>query len=327
MGSLLGGKTTTKTKSEPWKPQGAALENVFGAAKDIYGRQKGTPFYQGDLHAGINPLTQQGIDQTGAYTGGQGAQAAGQVGSASSRMLGASDDYLKSIGAFYGRANGDPTGDNIDAAGRYADNPYITGQIDAVGSDIRRNLSEGIMPSIDREATANGGINSSRAGVAEGIAMRGGQEALTQAAAGIRSDAYNRGLDRAEGARGTNLSAMGQAAGLYGNATGQGFAGASQGQQMNLQLLDSMVRAGQISQEDAQREMDTNYARWQGEDTRDTDLLSRYYGIVGSNNWGGTSTATAKGGPGILGGILGGAATVGSFFAPGGILAKGGGIR
>src|SRR3546814_11199158 len=65
---------------------------------------------------------------------------------------------------------------NIKAASAYADNPYTQGMIDANSRDVVRNLNEETLPGIDRQATATGGINSSRAGVAAGIARRGADD-------------------------------------------------------------------------------------------------------------------------------------------------------
>lgn len=310
LGALFGGSQTKTTKTEPWAPQGQALQFAFNEAQNLYNSKKGTPFYQGDLHAGLDPLTQQGIDKTAGYVNGSGQQGADAVTGASGNLIGANPQYLEAIKGLYGAASADPTGANIDAAGRYANNPALQAQIDAVGADIRRNLGENIMPSIDRTATASGNINSSRAGIAEGIAARGAKEELAQTAAGMRYNAYNNGLGTAESARTSNLGFQGQAAGLYGSAVGQGMSGFGQGQTMNLQLLDSLVRSGQLRQEDAQHLMDTEFARWQGGDTRDQDLLKNYYGVIGANNWGGTSTEKISGGgPGIIGGLLGGLAT------------------
>jgi hypothetical protein len=310
LGALFGGSPTKTTTSEPWKPQGQALQFAFNEAQNLYNSKKGTPFYQGSLHAGLDPLTQQGIDKTAGYVGGAGQAGADAVSGTATNLLGANQNYMGAIGGLYGAATTDPTRANIDAAGQYANNPALQAQIDAVGADIRRNLGENSMPSIDRAATATGNINSSRAGIAEGIAARGAKEELAQTAAGMRYNAYNNGLNMAESARTSNMGFQGQAAGLYGGAVGQGMSGLGQGQTMNLQLLDSLVRSGQLRQEDAQHLLDTEFARWQGQDTRDQDLLNNYYKVIGSNNWGGTTTEKISGGgPGILGGLLGGLAT------------------
>jgi hypothetical protein len=315
MGSLLSGKTTSKV--EPWKPQGTAIKKAFNEAGSLYDSKKGSSWYEGDLYAGMDPMTRTGITGMGDYATGEGRDAAGQVGGTASGILGgASGGLMDGLSRYAGAAGADPTQSNIAAAGQYANNPYLQSQIDAVGSDIRRNLGENIMPSIDRAATASGNINSSRAGIAEGIAARGANEELARSAASMRYNAYNSGLGMAEGARATNLDAMGRSADLYGSAVNTGMAGAQQGMGMTTNLLQNMIASGQISQEDAQGLMDAEFARWQGNDTRDADLLSQYYGIVGDKNWGGKTTTTST--PSLLSAGLGLASTAAGFGAFGG---------
>jgi hypothetical protein len=320
MSTLFGGAQKTTTKSEPWKPQGQALQFAFDQAQNIFNSKAGTPWYQGPLHAGLDPLTSQGIGGIGDYATGAGADAAAQVGGTASDILGGSaGGFLPSIGNFAAAASADPTMANIQAAGLYADNPYLNAQIDAIGHDIGRTLNEGTLPAIDRAAVGTGNINSSRTGVAEGIAERGAQEELADAAAGIRSNAYQSGLGLAEGAREAQLGALGQIPGMYGSGIGLGYTGALQGQGMTLADLNAMIAGGQINQNDQQGQYDSDLMRWLGNDSRDSDLLKQYFGIVGSNNFGGTTTSkTTGGGPGIIGGLLGGAAAIGGLVGTGG---------
>jgi len=312
MGKLLMGSNTTKTKSEqtPWAPQGAQLTHAFGAAQNIFDSKVGTPWYQGDLHAGLDPLTQQGIEGVGGYAAGAGAAAAGNVANSANPLLGAGALAMDGYGNLASMAGQDPTRQNITNAGLYADNPYLDGQIDAAARDVTRNLRENELPGIDRAATGTGNVNSSRAGVAEGIATRGAQDQIGDISAAMRGAAYDRGLLLSENARGTNMNATGAAASGMNSVYGQGLQGSGQGMDMAYRNLQAMVSAGQISQADAQGMMDSEFARWQGGDTRDSDLLARYYGIVGANNWGGTTNTTQKGPtPGLLQMAAGGLAT------------------
>lgn len=320
MSTLFGGQQKTTTTAKPWEPQGQALQYAFDQAQNILQSKMGTPWYTGQLVAGLDPQTIAGISGVGDYATGAGAEAAGQVGSTASDLLsGSAENFLRSIGAYGDLAGTDPTAANIASANAYMNNPVINGQIDAIGSDIRRNLNEGTLPAIDRAAVGTGNINSSRTGVAEGIAERGAAEDLANAAANIRANAYQHGLDTAEGAREYNLGSMGDVARLYGSGVSSGFAGASQGQGMSLENLNAMIQSGQITQQNAQDVLNGELERWMGNDTRDSDLLKQYYGIVGSNNWGGTQTQTTSGGgPGILGGLLGAASVAGGLFGAGG---------
>jgi hypothetical protein len=320
MSTLFGGAQKTTTTSKPWDPQAQQLQHIFDSAQSIFDSKVGTPWYEGPLSARLDPLTEQGIGAIGDYVGGTGAEYAGAMGGSANDLLsGSAAQFLKSIGAFGDMASADPTQANINAAGAYADNPYLQGQIDAVGRDIRRNLTENVMPSIDRAATATGNINSSRAGVAEGIAARGAEEAMADAAANMRGDAWARGLGLAESARGTNLGAMGMIPGMYGSGIGMGYEGLMGSNAMTMGNLNAMIQAGQIKEQDLQDYYDSELARWMGNDTRDMNLLNQYYGIVGSNNWGGTQTQkTSGGGPGLLGGLLGAGMAAGAMFGTGG---------
>jgi hypothetical protein len=214
-------------------------------------------------------------------------------------------DYTSAIDRFSAAAGADPTQSNIAAATAYANNPAIDGMIDAASRDVSRNLYENEIPGINRAGTGSGNINSSRAGVAEGVAVRGAADRVGDISSNIRGDAFNRGLSLAEGARGTNLNSMAASADLYGRSTGMGLDALSRGNSMGLGNFGANIDASRLFQEDAQGRNDANFRRWQGNDSREDDLLARYYGIVGANNWGGTNTNTVRSNPSIFGSILG----------------------
>lgn len=314
MGSLFGGTQKTTSDSKPWEPQGTALKDIFAKAGSIYGSQAGTPWYTGDLYEGMDPATVQaitGLVNQAANTGQGDAQGISQTG----QQLNDPSQLQASLNRFGQAASTDPTQGNINSAMAYANNPAIDGMIDAASRDVSRNLYEGQIPGIDRAASAGGNINSSRAGVAQGIAMRGAQDQIGDISASIRGDAYNRGLALSEGARSTNLGAMAQSAGLYGDTLNTGMNALQTGNQMSIGNYGAAIDASQMFQQDRQGELDANFQQWQGNDTRETDLLNRYYSIIGANNWGGTQTNTAKNSGNIFGKLVGAASTAASFGA------------
>lgn len=314
MGSFFGGTKKSTTESNPWEPQGNALKDIFNKAGSIYNSQEGTPWYTGDLYEGMDPATVSAINSLVAQASNRGQQSADQITKAGDALSDPSK-LQGSLDQFSAAASADPTQSNIAAATAYANNPAINGMIDAASRDVTRNLYEGQIPGIDRAASAGGNINSSRAGVAQGIAMRGAQDMIGDISANIRGDAYNRGLALAEGARGTNLSAMGQSAGLYGDSLNTGLNALTSGNNLSLGNYGAAIDASKMFQQDRQGQLDADYMRWQGEDTRATDLLSRYYGIVGANNWGGTQTTTDKNSGNIFGKLVGAASTAASIFS------------
>jgi hypothetical protein len=319
LSGLFGGTTTTKTETTPWAPQATALQDVFKKAGGLYASKEGTPWYQGDLYANMDPATANAIKGMLSYTQGQGADSAGQLTSTGSNMLGANAaGFNGAVGNVASMAGQDPTRANITSAGAYADNPYLSGQIDAASRDVRRNLTEDTLPSIDRAAVGSGNINSSRAGIASGITMRGAQDQIGDIASNMRGAAYSQGLNLAENARTANMGAMNNAASLYGSGVGQGADLMGQGNNMATGGFKDAIGAGQIIQQDQQGQNDADLQRWQGNDTRAADLLDRYYNIIGNQNWGGTQTSTGKTSGNIFGQISGAVATAAGAIAGGG---------
>mgnify|MGYP003575879440 FL=1 len=333
MGGLFGSKSKSTTKTDmtnaaTW--QTPYIQDAMSGAQDIYNSQKGTPWYQGDHYAGMDPMTLQAIQGTGQFASGTGADLASGVSQNALALGGMAPQYQSAIDSYYGTAVDDPTQSNITNAGLYANNPYLEGQIDAVGRDIARNLTENDLPSIDRAATASGNVNSSRAGVAEGVALRGAQDRFADISAGMRGDAYSQGLQMSEAQRQANMGALGNAAQLYGQGIDRQGSQSALASDLAYQNLSKQSTAGQIAQQDQQGELDALFAAWQGGDQRAADLLNRYYGIVGANSWGqnGTQQTTQKTSTGLgqagmgLGSL---AAGFGGLGGAGGMLGLGGG--
>lgn len=358
VGGLLGGaggsnnnNASQTTTQDPWKPQQPYLVGGFQDAANVYNSLKNQPFYQGSLYAGLSPMQNQSIAGIGSFAQGGGTQAAqgllgaGQasLGGAYGQMGVAGDlaNFNAGIGTNFSRLTNfdpaDPTRSNINAAGQYADNPYLDGVVRAASRDVTRNLTEDVLPGINRMGSATGNTNSSRTGIAEGIALRGAQDRIGDISAQIRGDAYQQGLGLAENARTANmqaqlqglsqgltntenarqfntnaqLNALSNAGNLYGSAYGQGIQGTTSGAQQMYNNLDAMAQAGALQQRDAQGQLNEQYAKWQGGQDRGLDLLDRYMQIIGGQ-YGSTINRTADNGQptwlNTLQGGLGGAA-------------------
>ncbi|USQ99530.1 hypothetical protein [Sphingomonas aerolata] len=317
MGDLFGGKTTSTstqtTDSGPSKFQQPYLDTAFNAAQGIYNNKAGTPFYQGNTYAGMNDDAKATLEGLKGYAGSTGLQSAGQLSSLGSSLAGNAGKATAALDQFSALAGTDATAANISAATAYANNPHLDAQIDANSRDVVRNLNEQTLPGIDRQASAGGGINSSRAGVAAGIATRGAQDRVADISATMRGQAYSQGLNLAQGDRAQTLGALSTAANGYGSLAGQGISALGAGTQAAYGAFGAMAGADQSMQGDRQGQLDADYAKWQGEDNRGTDLLSKYYGIIGNNSWGssGTSTGTQtqQQSQGLLTGLAGIAST------------------
>jgi len=318
VGGLVGGSdkansnTTSTADTAPWSVQQPFLKTGFQAGAGLYSQYMDQPWYQGALYAGMNPMQQGAATGAGQYAMGQGMGLSQGMVNDSQSFLGQSGNYLDAANRLSNFSPGNSTQYNIDNAGLYADNPHINGAIDAASRDVTRNLTEDVLPGINRHATGTGNTNSTRTGVAEGIALRGAQDRIGDISSTIRADAYNSGLGLSAQERQANMSAglQGQTAGLDGlnSAVGRGMDLRNQGMQGSVNMYDLLGRAGDKYQGDAQGYNDAALQRWQGEYNQPWDLLSRYMGVAGGANWGSTTqNATTSSTPGSWQGALQGA--------------------
>lgn len=290
---LFGGSTTTTTNekfdSGPSSFQKPYLDQAFGGAQSAFKNSQGTPYYQGDTYAKMSPEARAALEAMRGFASGTGLGAGNSISAIGSSLVGnidrssgLIDDYLSSSSpeALTAQAN------------KFANDPFLQQRIDAAAGDVRRNLTENILPSIDRNASAGGNINSSRAGIASGIAQRGAQTDIMNIGANMRSEAFDRGLSLAKGAAESRLTA----ADAFGNLGRTGIDALGRGAEVGYGAFDRINQAGALEQLDRQGSLDADFKKWQGEDQREWDILSRYMGIVGSNQWGqsGTSSGTSK---------------------------------
>ena len=323
VGGILGGiggsdKNTgaTSTTVDPWKAQQPYLKTGFGAAAGLYNQYANAPYYQGQLYAGMNPYQTGAADSAANYATGQGMALSPGMINDSRQFLGQGQNYINSANRLASWNPQDPTQQNIYNAGQYANNPYLNGAIDAASRDVTRNLTEDVLPGINRGASGAGNTNSTRTGIAEGVALRGAQDRIGDIASTIRADAYNNGIQTSEGARqanmGSYLQGQGMGADALYNAFGKGMDLRNQGMQGSVNMMDLMGRAGDKYQQDQQGYANANLQRWQGQYDQPWNALSRYMGNVGGSNWGSSTQSTVNGAGGFMGGLqgaLGGAAS------------------
>lgn len=322
MGLFSGSTKTTSNESFDSGPsswQKPYLDQSFGGAQDAYNASKGTGYYDGDTYAGMSPEAKKAMQQLSQYATGTGLGTANQMSAIGTNLSGYSDKAGGMVDRYLAMAEEDPTQSNIDAAQKYAANPYMEGQIDAVGRDIRRNLTEEILPNIDRSASAGGNINSSRAGIASGIAQRGAADNLADVSSQMRGQAYDRGLTLAQTDRQSKMDAFRGASSDYASLGAQGIDAMARGTEVGYGAFDRINAANTLDQQDRQGQLDADYAKWKGDDEREWDILGRYNSIVGDSQWGqsGTSNSTSKtkNKGSILGQIAGAASTAAGIYS------------
>jgi hypothetical protein len=332
-----GGKSSTTTvNNTPWGPQSAHLAGIMTEAGRLYSTESQMPGYQGPFTAAMNDTEKQSLglmrraaDASGNFADTTTAQAGRLSGSYDQAQtitqgLASGDPIAQELAR---RAMEDPTQGILTNAAQYADNPYVDGMIDSVGRDVSRNLRENDLISLNLGAAGAGNMNSSRAGAAEGVLMRGAQDRLADVSMGVRGAAWDRGLamaaDQREAMFRNGLAASGQDTNTRALAQGQfmglGAAGTSlqaMGVENRANQAAMMGQVGAAERGEAQRAIDENIRRYDYDQNRPWESLSRYYGIVGDKSWGGQTTQTApKTGPSGLQTALGAVATVGGIVA------------
>jgi len=254
-GGSSGGGTTVQ-KSEPPDYVKPHWEETLQGAGDLY-QGGGQQYFPSQTYAPQTGFEQQGIGMQaqGAY-GGQ--QVAGGLRGATNFGL--------SPQALYG-------------------NPYLQSHIEKAQRPTMQNFEENVLPNIRRHAVGTGGFDSTRRGIAEGIAARGATDTMGDIATRMSSEGYGQGLTHQARTMGSTPSSI-QAMGL----PGQMLYGAGQQQRAE----------GQLPIDDAMR-------RWDFSQQEPYEALRRYQDIISGTGAYGTSTSTSKqNSGGLLGGLFGG---------------------
>ncbi len=284
-------KTTTYQQTDPWAPQQPYLLDATSQAKQIYDDKKGTEGYTGDFVAGYKPTDVSAINSIRDWSTGVGQNAVNtQMGTGTDLFtrgaagMGEVDAGLKDFAAK------DWTQNHIDNAGRYANNPFMQAMIDASTADAKRTFSEETMRGIDQNAAATGNMNSTRAGIAAGVAQRGLSDFVGNTSATMRGNAWDKGLTMSQGDQQSLLAALMGRGDLAGNMTqaGQSAMDSAFANEAGLLGLNSSV--AELNRGNDQASIDNAMSKYEYADGRQARALSDYYGIVGDKLWGSTST-------------------------------------
>lgn len=321
---------TTTTDMGPWSGQRPYITETFSEAQRIYNENKARTPYQGDFVATMTPEQRSVLDNAIKFYTGEGTQRADNLYGTSNTLLNAgATGVVNSANAINDFAASDRTGAIINDASRIADNPYMSGMVDATMRDAYRNASENTIPNLYRDAAAGSNLNSSRTALSQGVVERGLAQKTADVSAALRGQAYGQGLEIGAGNQRLNLDALMGAGGLFDSAAARGFGGVMDATNMRNSATDRAVNSGELIRQGNQLGLDNDIAKFNYKDTRADELLRRYYGIIGDKSWGqtGTTTETTKTQPGaaqIAGGILG---AVGSIFGgPMGLMSGLGGL-
>ena len=285
--------TRTSETRDPWSGQQPYLLEAFRNAQDTYNRNTAQGAYTGDYVAA--PSQQQYDAYGNAVTQGYNAQnynnglLAHGAENYSSGTAG-STTAMNNLANF---GSTDQTQANIDSARQYVAGMDIPGAVRAGMLQANQNASENAIPNIYRQAAASGGVNSDRAAISQGIVERG----LAQQAAGLNAQltnsAYAQGLQSAQTDNAQGILANQQAGNIGDMLTRLGYASQTSG--INNQTTINAQTTGGANGATAldQQTLNNLMAQYNGGQNFDWSQLQNLMGIVGSANWGGSSTGTS----------------------------------
>jgi hypothetical protein len=254
--------------------------------------------YTGDRVAQFNPDQLNTFRQMLGYANSSGVP--GQTAAAGADLTGVGTNAISgAIGRLNGFTPQGGTASNIAAANEYANAAASPEAVQAAMRDATRQVSEQALPQIARQSANSGNAMSSRRAISEGIVQRGLADKTADTSATMRANAFQNGLNLAEqNSQATNnsmLDAIKSAGAMGGSAatTGLGALDSSVNQQGRLFDLAQQGGAGQQAAGQAAIDNKTQMsdAAW--------DNLMKYYGIVGSQQWGGTQSGTTTSTPSI----------------------------
>ncbi len=193
------------------------------------------------------------------------------------------------------------TGDQVNnLAGQLVNQESIDNQLNQLQQQSQKGLTQSLS-NIETGASMSGGLGSSRTALAQGEAISGANEALSNASANVISAAQQNALNQAMGIlQGNQSSSLAQGNALANLGTGV----AGMGQNMNQQQLQNLIQAGVITQQQAD-------AMANKDNTNINNLLGQLGALMGTSQESNTNTTTSgstDNSSDILSGILASAA-------------------
>jgi hypothetical protein len=211
MGSFFKSKSETVTDPtalESFNLVKPAIQAGVSGSIDLFNRYNANPAFTGPRVAGLNPFQTSSANTLGSFSQGFTPDATSAASNLGFSNINAGMGFGANAQDIFNRASMDPTQSIINAAGQYANNPFVDGMIDASSRDVVRNLLENQLPGINRSAVGGGNLNSTRAGVESAIAQRGAADRLADLSSNIRSQFFGRGLEMGQNQFNQNLQNM-----------------------------------------------------------------------------------------------------------------------
>jgi hypothetical protein len=323
----MGGSSQTKTensKTDPWAPQAGALTSAFSNAQDAYGKasQATAPT---DFVAGFTPEQLANFRNAIGYANSNTTPDTTAATGTALQNAGTA----ATTGALTGLGSFDPTKANnpaalIDSANKYVAGQNIDAQVNDAMLNARQTARDVTLPQIAMNSANTGNVNSSRRGIAEGMVQRGLAQQATDLGSSMRGQAFKDGLGLASAnANSNNEAALSALTARLTGGTNAANSGVNAGSTSisDKGALFGLAESGGLGLQSAnQATLDNILKQYQSKVSSPYDALNGLMGIIGTNNWGSTSsgTSTVEKNPSafeVIGGLLGAAGSAKTLFS------------
>lgn len=307
--------SNTSQTTNPWKPAEDSLKNILANAGQLFDQTGGINAEWVDKEiADLTPELQTTIRDMVSQEGFQDLAKQIQSGAVSGM-----EGISQANNLLYQTAKGENgvTGADLNAlAKELYQSDRVQSQVDTLGKNVREQLA-GETQAINQRAIAAGGMGSSRAGVAEGVAQGKAAEAIAQGSAAIQNEAMGSALNQALATLQQNQSTKASAANALGSLGIQ--SGSLMGSTSSIinQGLENALKGSSVLQSYEQSKLDNQWANAMGAQTAGWDNLYRYLNAAGTiAGFGAASTYSSpsssylgQAGQGAVAGFASGAAS------------------
>ncbi|MGL5013665.1 MAG: hypothetical protein ACRC6V_05155 [Bacteroidales bacterium] len=312
MGSKNSGGSQT-SETNPWGPAQDILKKILADADKLYDKNGGINAEWIDKEiADLAPEMQGAIkDMLGSD---QMKQTIGNINQSAQQGM---SGIGQATGILGGLANQGITSENINKmAGELYDSDLVKSQKEQMGKELESGLNKRVQ-GINQQSSGSGNMGSSRAGVAEGVAVGETADAYAAGGAAIenaaRKDAMAGALGTLQGNQSTALGAGGQL-GSLGLGSGNLQLGTLGSQN---QILQNQLQGAGILQNQNQNVLNNKWFNSQGQQNAGWQNLSNLMGMAGGiGSMGGTTTGGSQQGTmGTLQGLVGMGSSIAGMFS------------
>jgi len=336
--------TTTATPSfnvssnAPWAPQAGYLTNAWQQAQNNYSAQSSNP-YTGQFSAGPTQGQYDAYGNAVTQANNQQGNVTGQVNlgtNESNAGFGSTLGALNGLGSFTSNNNAQNLGGQ---ASQIASGYNVPAEVQAATNQAQQLANQTSIPNLYRTSAAGGDINSSQSALEQGAIEAALATNAQTLGTTLQNQNYTTGLSNAQNQNSQNLNAI-QSQGTLGLGLNSGGTNNTNSGITNQTALNQQATGGANGIQNLNQLTDTsNLANYLGPQSLSNQQLNQLYSIIGSGQWGGSSTsvgtgstsntttnpstmATTGSGLGILGSLLGNGGTnggviggLGSFLA------------